>query len=334
MNQMTHRERLTAALSSRAAVDQPAISLWRHFGGIDMTAEGLSSAMLGFQAAFDFDFVKFMPTGTYSIIDWGAKTVWEPNDHGIRTVRSLPIHAPVDWERLPRLDTGTGVLGMVNDALARTTAALGRDVPVLQTIFSPLTTARKLGGAAALAHMRQAPDAFAAGMATIEGVTHALIEDALHRGADLFYVFQSASGDILTAPEVERWELAYARRLLGDLPSETVVLLHTHGDHLWFREVADLPVDGINWHDQTSGPTLKDARAVTDKGLVGGIDAWSLLRSGTPPDVEQAVDRALGSLPSGVVLAPGCVIPTDSAPHLISAARQAAASYPSRVRAE
>jgi len=321
MDQMTHRERVAAALSG-APVDRPAISLWRHFGGIDMTARGLTEAMVGFQATYDFDFVKFMPTGTYTIIDWGADTAWEPNDHGIRTVRSVPIRDRSDWSRLEPLDTGSGVLGMVNEALARTVVAVGRETPVLQTIFSPLATARKLGGAATLAHLRQDPDALQAGLDVIEAVTRQLIRDAVDRGGDIFYVLQSGTADVLTRDEFERWETEPAKRLLAGVPAEAIVVLHSHGDFLWFDELADWPINGINWHDRVGGPTLRDARSRTSKGLVGGIEAWKDLRGGTEADVTRQVHDALAAA-AGVVIAPGCVIPTDAAPHLILAARQA-----------
>lgn len=322
MDQMTHRERVVASLAGQA-VDRGAISLWRHFGGIDMTAEGLSDAMIGFQAEFDFDFVKFMPTGTYTIIDWGAETVWEHNDRGIRTVRRLPVRSADDWRALRPLDTGVGVLGMVNDALTRTVRALGPDVPVLQTIFSPLSTARKLGGDATIAHLRQQPEALAAGMDVIERVTAKLIADAVERGADLFYAVQTGTADILTKDEFERWEAAFARRLLGAVPAGTIVLLHSHGDFLWFDELTELPVSGLNWHDRLSGPTIDEARARTSIGLVGGIDGWKELRDGTVASVRESAIRALGPTPRGVIVGPDCVIPMDAAPHLVRAARAA-----------
>lgn len=321
MTQMTRRERVVAALAGEE-VDRPAISLWRHFGGIDMTVDGLAEAMVGFQAEYDFDFVKFMPTGTYTIIDWGADTVWEPNDRGIRTVRGVPIHEAADWGRLAPLDTSIGVLGMVNDALARTIIAIGRDTPVLQTIFSPLATARKLGGEATLAHMRQSPDAFAAGMAVIETVTSKLIADAISRGGDLFYVLQSGTADVLTRDEFERWEASFAHRLLATVPADTITVLHSHGDHLWFDELEVWKVDGLNWHDRVGGPTIRDARSRTSKGLIGGIEAWKDLRSGTPQDIASRVHEALDAAP-GVIVGPGCVIPADAAGHLIAAARRA-----------
>jgi uroporphyrinogen decarboxylase len=322
MNQMTHRERVVASLAGHE-VDRGAISLWRHFGGIDMTAEGLSDAMIGFQREFDFDFVKFMPTGTYTIIDWGADTVWVHNDRGIRTVRRLPVNSPSDWGKLRPLDTGAGVLGMVNDALTRTVQTVGPDVPVLQTIFSPLTTARKLGERATLAHLRQHPDELSAAMDVIEQVTAKLIADAVDRGADIFYAIQAATADILSKDEFERWEAAYSRRLLAAVPEGTIVLLHSHGDFLWFDELAQFPVTGMNWHDRLAGPTIDAARARTSIGIVGGIDAWKDLRDGTIESVREAAIRALGPTPRGVIVGPDCVIPMDAAPHLVRAARDA-----------
>lgn len=322
MNQMTHRERVVASLAGQD-VDRGAISLWRHFGGMDMTATGLSEAMIGFQKEFDFDFLKFMPTGTYSIMDWGAQTSWVPNDRGIRTVNRLPIQKVEDWAALAVVDTSRGIFGMVNDALARTVTAVGPDVPVLQTIFSPLTTAMKLGGPLTLAHMRQHPDALAAGLQVIETVTARFIADAIDRGADIFYATQTGTADVLTGDEFERWEGDVARRLLGSLPSGTIALLHTHGDFLWFDQAASWPVSGLNWHDQTAGPSIDAVRSRTSKGIVGGLDAWTELRTGTAEDVTRAVRTALGPTPRGVIAGPGCVIPTDASPHLIRAARQA-----------
>jgi uroporphyrinogen decarboxylase len=325
MEQMTHRERVAATIAGQP-VDRPPISLWRHFGGIDMSSQGLTDAMVGFQATFDFDFVKFMPTGTYTIMDWGAETVYEPNDTGIRTVKALPIKTASDWSRLEDIQTGSGVLGMVNTALADTVRAIGPGTPVLQTIFSPLTTARKLGGVATLAHLRQEPEALTAAMGIIERVTARLIADAVERGADIFYAVQSGTAEILTADEFDVWESQVASRLLANLPSETIVVMHSHGDHLWFDEVAGWDVDAVNWHDRVAGPGLADARARTERAFVGGIEAWTELRSGTVDDITKRVHGALSST-DRVVIGPGCVIPGDAAVHLIMAARKAVESW-------
>lgn len=320
MAEMTHRERLVATVEGRET-DRPAISMWRHFGGLDMAPDALADAMVGFQQEFDWDFVKFMPTGTYSIMDWGAQTRWDPNLRGIREILSSPIERADDWGTLPALDTAKGVFGEVNAALADTVERVGKDTPVLQTIFSPLSTARKLAGdARTLSDLRKEPELFEAGLKTIAAVTKQLVVDAVERGADIFYVLQSGTADVLTADEFERFELVYARELVA-AAGDALVFVHSHGDHLWFDALYDLPVAGINWHDQTAYPSLAEARTRTDKALLGGIDGGTLFRAGTIESVSQFIREVAGSVERGLILTPGCVLPTDSSAHLMHAAR-------------
>ena len=71
-NQMTHWERVRAALRGDD-VDQPPISVWRHFYQRENSVEGLAEAMLGFQKQNDWDFMKVNPRANYHAEDWGLK---------------------------------------------------------------------------------------------------------------------------------------------------------------------------------------------------------------------------------------------------------------------
>ena len=68
---MTHWERVRAAIKGEE-VDRVPISLWKHWPVDDVTPAGLAAVTLSWQREFDFDLVKFMPTGTYGIEDWGG----------------------------------------------------------------------------------------------------------------------------------------------------------------------------------------------------------------------------------------------------------------------
>src|SRR6266487_4380954 len=155
-DRMTHRERLMAAMRG-ADLDRPPVSVWRHFPIVDMTAAGLADATVAYQKQFDWDLVKFMPTGVYSVVDYGVETDWIPNNRGVRTPRALRITHPDQWRQLPRLKARDGFLGQQNRALQLTVQQLGTDVPILQTVFSPLTTARKLAGDAVFQHLPDGP---------------------------------------------------------------------------------------------------------------------------------------------------------------------------------
>ena len=323
---MKHRERLTAALRGEA-VDRPPISLWRHFGGIDMSEDGLVEVMLDFQREYDFDFLKFMPTGMYSTLDWGVETSWEPHARGTRTVTRHAIAGPADWESLARLDVEAGQLGMVNRALDRTVKATDPDTPVFQTIFSPLTTANKMGGPLTLPHLRQHQESIRAGLEIIAEVTERMIVAAIERGAGIFFASQMASADVLTEAEVDEWETPYIRRLLEPVRGKALVFIHAHGNHLWFDRVREWPADGLNWHDRRGGPSLAAARARTQMGLLAGIDGYGKLRTGSRAELLAEISDAALQVERGLVVTPGCVIPMDCPPHLIRAARESIETF-------
>jgi uroporphyrinogen decarboxylase len=323
MDRISHRERIRRAFAGER-VDRVPISLWRHFGGIDMTADGLTEAMVQWQATYDFDFLKFMPTGTYPIIDWGAETIWEPLARGIRTVTKYPVSAPRDWESLAPLDVERGILGMVNSALRQTVRAVGPELPVLQTIFSPMTVAAKLATpAVAIAHSRQNRASFERGLETIADVTERMITAAVAAGADIFYVSQAGTADVFGREELALWETPYARRLLTPVVEQVLVVTHTHGDHLWFEDLLEWPGHAINWHDRQGGPSLAEARRLTGKGLVGGIRGYGFLRNGSRVQLLEEISEAIAQVDCGLVVAPGCVVPMDCPPHLLEAARTA-----------
>ena len=179
---MTHWERIEAALKGDA-VDRPPVSLWRHWPGEDDTAEGLAAATVRWQGAYDFDLVKFMPTGTFSVEDWGAVTTYTHNLVGTRTITAHGLTAEKDWPRLEALDVTKGSLGRQNEALRLTAEALADSVPILQTVFSPLTTARKLAGDRVFTHMRRHPDILKEGLKIIAETTARFALAALACGA-------------------------------------------------------------------------------------------------------------------------------------------------------
>ena len=69
---MDHWTRIEAAIAGQPT-DRVPVALWRHFPVDDQDPAKLAARTLEWQRAWDFDLVKFMPSGTYSVEDWGAK---------------------------------------------------------------------------------------------------------------------------------------------------------------------------------------------------------------------------------------------------------------------
>jgi uroporphyrinogen decarboxylase len=304
---MDHWARIEAAIAG-AAADRLPVALWRHFPDDDQHAARLAARSLEWQRKWDFDLVKFMPSGTYGVEDWGARSVYEGAANGARAISAPGISKPEDWRSLPRLDVAKGVLGAQNESLALVARELRGQVPILQTVFSPLTTARKLAGEALLEQARSAPEALERGLRTITDTTIEFSRAALRAGAHgLFFATQLATTDALTPAEYERFGVRFDLEVLREAHGR-LTLLHLHGENVMFDLLASYPVQMINWHDRITAPRLRDAMPRFQGALVGGIEERDLLVSG-PVDALRAQVRDAIRQTGGrrLVLGPGCV---------------------------
>lgn len=307
---MGHWSRIEAAIAG-AATDRPPLALWRHFPHDDQDAHKLAARALEWQRKWDFDLVKFMPSGTYGVEDWGAKSVYEGAANGARAVVVPGLAKSEQWRRLARLDVAQGVLGAQNQSLALVAKELRGEVPILQTVFSPLTTARKLAGEALLRHLREDPQSVEAGLRTITETTIEFARAALRAGAHgLFFATQLACTDVLSVAEYERFGVPFDLEVLrGAGSGARLNLLHLHGENLMFDLLARYPVQMLNWHDRITAPPLRDALPKFSGALVGGVEERELIVSG-PADALRAQVRDAIRQTGGrrLVLGPGCVV--------------------------
>ncbi|MBX6342895.1 MAG: uroporphyrinogen decarboxylase [Thermomicrobiaceae bacterium] len=311
MPTMTAWERVLAALAGEE-VDHPPVSLWRHFPETDQSAEWLADATVEWIARYDFDFVKLMPPGDYPTIDWGAESVYRGSPSGTRETTRYPVQALDDWRRIEPVPVEEGMNGQVLETAQLVAQRLHQQVPILQTIFSPLTVAMKLSGGQVVAHLRERPDIVHEALGVITEVTRALTRATLERGASgIFFATQCATLDLLTAEEYRTFGTQYDLPVLqaaGEAGSR-FTLLHIHGERILFDDLKDYPVDALNWHDRHASPTLAEGKALSGKCVVGGID--ERLAASLAPDeaAAQARDAVAQTAGRHVMVAPGCVVP-------------------------
>ncbi len=310
-NPMDHWQRIEAALAGHAT-DCPPIALWRHFPDDDQHADKLVAHTLDWQRRWDFDLVKFMPSGTYGVEDWGAVSAYRGSANGAREVIGPAIRQRDDWLRLTALDVKRGHYGRTNEALAAVARELKDAVPLLQTVFSPLTTARKLAGDRLFADLRRAPDVLEQALRVITDVTVRFALDALQAGAHgAFFATQVATYRLLSADEYERfgkrWDLTVLAALRG---KARLTMLHAHGHDIMFDLLADYPVEMFNWHDRVTEPTLREAAARLPQLLVGGLNENGALLKGPEQGIENEVRDALAQTGGRrLMIGPGCVVP-------------------------
>lgn len=306
--------------------DRAPMSLWRHFPDDDQDPEKLAAHTIEWQRTWQFDLVKFMPSGTYGVEDWGAVSAYRGGANGAREVVQPGVSRTEDWLKLPDLDVRAGSYGRQNRALALAARQLGGKVPLLQTIFSPLTTARKLSSEKLFADLRQAPEAVEHALDVITEVTVRFALDALAAGADgVFMATQLATYRLLSAAEYERFGRTFDLRVFAALRGKSRLnMLHAHGHDIMFDLLAAYPVDMLNWHDRVTEPSLREGARRFGGLLVGGLQEYGALLNGGPAEIESEVRDALAQTGGRrLMVGPGCVVPVAAPRANIGAAVRA-----------
>ncbi|MBI4233191.1 MAG: uroporphyrinogen decarboxylase [Chloroflexi bacterium] len=327
--QMTHRERVQAALAGRP-VDRPPVSMWRHFFDREMTAQGMAEAMLAFQREHDWDFMKVNPRAFYHVEDWGVRLRYTGHPHQAPEVTGRPVKNPQDWERLQALDIHAGVLGEHLAALRSIARDLKGQVPFLMTVFTPLSIASRLAASEEtfLQHLRGYPQQVQHALEIVTDTFARFSRACLEAGASgLFYATTAwATRDRLTEEEYARWARPYDLKLLRALPPAEFHLLHVCRDNNMLAALTDYPVAAFNWDARGRGnPSLREGKALlSSKAVIGGVSHRTLLAEGTPAQVAGEVAslrREMGA--TGWMLGPGCTFPPQTPEANVRAVRDA-----------
>ena len=333
-HRLSHRQRIEACLSG-AGLDRPPVALWRHFPVDDQTPDGLAAATIAFQQTYDFDLVKVTPASSFCLKDWGVADAWRGATEGTREYTRRVINAPEDWSCLNVLDPFRGYLGAQLSCLDQVCRAVGPEVPVLQTIFSPLAQAKNLvGGQTLLLHLRKYPDAVRAGLQILVESTRLFVEAASKTGiAGIFYAVQHANYHLLTEAEFSKFGVVSDLAVLEAAQGLWLNILHMHGENVMFELLKDYPAAVLNWHDRDTPPNLVTARGLTGRVLCGGLQRETTMVLGAPEQVyAEARDAITATNGERFILGTGCVLPITAPRANILAARrsvEALASNPS-----
>jgi uroporphyrinogen decarboxylase len=310
-HQLSHRARLESCLSGEPP-DRTPIALWRHFPVDDQSPESLARAIIAFQQSFDFDLVKVTPASSFCLKDWGAVDEWRGNTEGTRDYGRRVVDHPEDWLKLTVLDPYHGYLGNQLICLKIVCDELSSTVPVLQTIFSPLSQAKNLvGGQKLLAHIRQYPNEVMAGLKIISESTIKFIDAIRHMGiAGIFYAVQHANFHLLAPDEYLKFGRPLDIEILNTVGDLWLNMLHLHGENIMFEQFTDYPVQVINWHDRDTYPDLAQGQILYPGVVCGGLQRSGTMELGTPERVySEARDALLATDHKRLILGTGCVLP-------------------------
>jgi uroporphyrinogen decarboxylase len=325
--EMTHWERVRAAIKGRD-VDRVPVSMWRHFFTMETSPEPLAEAMLGFQASFDWDFMKVNPRASYHVEDWGVKVKY--NGDAEPAVIGTPVKEPDDWLKIKVLDVNKGVLGEHLKSLEIIARELKGEVPFIMTVFTPFSIAERLTDSEEifLRHLRENTAKVNYALDVITETFTRFSKACLERGASgIFFATTSwATTDRLTEKEYSTFARPYDLALLAALPPARFNVLHVCRQNNFLEAFADYPVQAFSWDPRGVGnpSLLKGKMMVNGKLVIGGLARDKSLVESKPDELAaeiRGMQLAIGKI--GWMLGSGCTFPPETPEVNIRAIREA-----------
>ena len=316
MKQMSRRERVLAACA-RQPVDRVPYAVWRHFPAVDRSPAGLAQATLRFHERYGSDFIKITGRSAAAVEAWGCVEAEEVTPDGHRPCAACAVREAGDWNKIRALDPAAAP-GWAEQLETIVRLGFDRrigDAPVVPTLFSPLSLARRLSGDRLAHDLRAHPD-------LVEGALEAIAETlirfaalALGEGVSgIFYSIQMASRRLCAEEDYARFGEPWDRRVLESVRGKSVLtIVHCHGEALMWERLAALPGHAWNWDDRTTPPTLAEGRARVPGAVLGGLDQWRTLRDGTAEQASAEAKDAIAQTGGvGLIVGPGCVLPMNT----------------------
>ena len=307
---MNKKERIMAAIKGEK-VDRIPYSLWSHMPGIDLDSDKIAETTYQFYKEHDLDFIKTMNNGMYSIEDFGCKIDYSDIlTGGVAKVTSTPVNSPEDWKKIKAVSIEQGALKREQDYLEKLLKKLdGEPVPVIFTVFSPITTANKLCGGKIREYIAAgAGEDVHKALQEITKTTCALVERVIEMGADgVFLASQMSSYAVTEESFYAEYGVPYDVKVLN-ASKGWCNALHAHGDDIMFNLLKDYPVQIFNWHAWQTLPTVEEAALYTGKCLMGGIERMDITnhkKNALRHEIYETIKATNGR---HLILTPGCVI--------------------------
>jgi len=290
------------------------MSLWRHFYHWENSAKDLVRAMVDWQRKWSWDFVKVNPRASYHVEGWGAKFTFSQEELKKPVQTVVPVHGPDDLLRLKPLSPKEGALGEQLAALKLSREALGKDVFMVETIFTPLSIVADLceNDEAFGKLLRSEKKAVKLALEMVTDTFKRFGQACLDAGADGIFLATTEWGTKknLSDGEYQEYGCPYDLEILEGVKGAEFNVLHVCKSENLLPSLMDYPVQALSWDPtEPTNPGLGEMRSKTDKVLIGGLDYRKTLLGPSQEKVRNQAEAALSATGGkGFILAAGCTI--------------------------
>lgn len=281
---------------------------------LEWSAEGLAEATLANYRKYDWDFIKVNPRATYYAEDWGSKFRASGRaDQGPELIEPA-VKRPGDLRQIEPLDVSSGAYGDQLSALGMICKELKEQVPVVQTVFSPLAVMTRLTGSSENVQqlMRENPDQLLTALNAVAATLSDYSRRCLQAGASgiFFATVEWGSADSISREDYDRFARPFDSQVLKAAGDAVFNVLHVCRSNNHLLALLDYPVAAFHWSsNDSSNPSLGDVASRTSQAVMGGVSQDTILLKGSPEDVAAEVRGAIQEMAmGGFLLAPGCSI--------------------------
>lgn len=295
---MSKTERVMGAVQGEE-VDRIPVCFWHHFSPEGSGRKMAEATYSFFEDEFDLDIMKIMPDIAYpfprgSITDADGWRLIEP----INTSSSRYLN-----QRL------SAIHALRNE--------VGFETPIIMTVFSPMAEAMRFAQSRDLflSHLHDHPTVVHEALSTIAANLRYHMQECIDAGADgIFFALQGCTTSIMSREQYHEFGRPYDLMALQGVIDGWLNILHVHGDdNLMFDDVLDYPVEVLSWSDRLAGPSLREARAKTNRCLMGGWHEFGALSNGPVEKIREEAEDALQQTGGRkFILANGCSVPDDT----------------------
>jgi uroporphyrinogen decarboxylase len=295
--------------------DRPPVGAWGHTYKEEWSASDLAEITVERARKFGWDFVKFQPRASTFAEAFGS--VYQPSGHRMRApIMIEPAVPDLDsWSRVAV--RAPEVFDQQVESIGMVARELGRGVPVIQTVFNPITVGGYLVGKSqsrVVRELRAHPEIVGPALQRIAAGLVDFSRRSVEAGAaGIFYAISGYAGRGVMKEDAYRdLVLPYDVAVLNELPKEAWFnVLHMCGSNLNFALARDLPTHAVSWSIHNQGnPSLAEGREIAGRAVMGGLSQRSSLIYGPESKIEEEVRAAIEDTGGrGLLIAPGCSVP-------------------------